>query len=93
MRSITSASRRGQPHAAPLEPDQDDAVDAAVALDDLVGDPGGGPLHVAAIVTWRTRIHSAVRASRDPLHGKALSPLAIGRGYVCASGRVTGWAP
>ena len=40
------AERLGEPHAATLEADQSDAVEAAVALDDLVRHPGDGPAHV-----------------------------------------------
>ena len=41
-----SASRCGERHAAGLQADQHDVVEAVVALDDLVGHAGDGPLHV-----------------------------------------------
>ena len=46
MRWSSAASALGQRHAAGLQADEDDAVEAVVALDDLVGDAGDGPAHV-----------------------------------------------
>ena len=40
------AERLGHPHAAALEADENDALQTAVALDDLVGDAGERPANV-----------------------------------------------
>ena len=39
----------GQRDAAGLQADEDDAVEAVVALDDLVGDAGDGPAQVLGV--------------------------------------------
>ena len=68
----------GDPHAAALQADEDDAVGAVVALDDLVGDAGERPAHVVgaqdlsrpcwprSLLEALTSFH--VSASRDRFH-------------------------